>query len=209
MAYVLGFFAADGYITVNKRGGQYWGMDIGDKNLLEKIKAIIQSEHKISLRNRQGGRYQTYRLQIGSAQMCDDLRGLDFDERKTKRLLFPEVPDQYLGHFVRGYFDGDGNVWSGVMHKSRKTSTLTIQTVFTSCSHVFLQQMRKKLEALGIERGVLSRCKGNYYRLVYSVLNSLKLYDFMYNQPYALRNQLFLIRKKEVFEKYQKLKMRL
>ena len=36
MAYVLGFFATDGYITVNKHGGQFWCMDIADKKLLKK-----------------------------------------------------------------------------------------------------------------------------------------------------------------------------
>ena len=38
MAYVLGFFAADGYITVNKRGGQFWCIDIRDKDIIERIK---------------------------------------------------------------------------------------------------------------------------------------------------------------------------
>jgi len=34
MAYVLGFFSADGYITINKRGGQFWCIQITDKKLL-------------------------------------------------------------------------------------------------------------------------------------------------------------------------------
>jgi len=45
-----GFFAADGYMTVNKRGGHFWNIQIKDKDLLEKIKKSIKSEHKISLR---------------------------------------------------------------------------------------------------------------------------------------------------------------
>ena len=52
MAYVLGFFSADGYITVNRRGGQFWCIQITDKKLLEQIKKAIESEHKISIKIR-------------------------------------------------------------------------------------------------------------------------------------------------------------
>ena len=200
MAYVLGFFAADGYITVNKRGGQFWCISITDGSLLNEIKRIIQSEHKISFRKGIGNERNQYRIQIGSIEMCDDLRKLGFTERKTKVLSVPVMPDKYFRHFVRGYFDGDGHVWSGLVHKDRKTKTITIQSVFTSCSYQFLDALRFGLDRKGIKKGVLRKGKGNYYRLTYSVLNSLKLYDFMYNSLGTSR--LFLKRKKDVFEKY-------
>ncbi|KKT96805.1 MAG: Intein-containing protein [Parcubacteria group bacterium GW2011_GWA2_45_15] len=205
MAYVVGFFAADGYMTVNKRGGQYWSIDIGDKTLLNKIKTITQSEHTISVRKRGGGKYTTYRLQVGSIEMCNDLRKLGYNERKTNSLSVPNVPKKYFPDFVRGYFDGDGNVWSGFMYKSGETHTLAIQTVFTSCSEKFLEKIRVRLETFDIKRGVLKQGKGNYYRLTYSVLSSLKLYDFMYNGRDT--SSLFLKRKKDVFEKYEKMRL--
>jgi len=205
MAYVLGFFAADGYITVNKRGGQFWCIDIGDKKLIEEIKLIIQAEHKISVRRRHKENYASYRLQIGSGEMCDDLRSLGYNIRKTKSLVVPNIPKKYFSNFVRGYFDGDGNVWSGLIHKGRNISTLAIQTVFTSCSFEFLEKMRIILEVFNIERGVLRKGKGNYYRLTYSVNNSLKLYNFMYNGLGT--SKLFLQRKKDVFERYMRMRL--
>ncbi len=208
MAYVLGFFAADGYITVNKRGGQFWCIQITDKELLENIKKVIKADHKISIRlPKKSSESILYRLQIGSIEMCDDLRKLGFSERKTKSLVVPNIPNKYFSSFVRGYFDGDGNVWSGFIHKDRKNSTLTIQVVFTSCSCDFLDKIREGLQMFNIERGILrqgKKKKGNYYRLTYSVLNSLKLYDFMYNDIGT--SMLFLKRKKDVFEKYKKLR---
>lgn len=209
MAYVLGFFAADGYITVNKRGGQFWCIQITDRELLKSIKKAIESEHKISIRlPRKSGENILYRLQIGSIKMCEDLRKLGFSEKKTKSLVVPNVPQKYFSHFIRGYFDGDGNVWSGLMHKNRRTHTLVIQTVFTSCSLKFLEEIRERLELFSIERGVVrqgKRGKGNYYRLTYSVLNTLKLYYFMYNRLGT--SKLFLKRKKDVFEKYIKMRL--
>jgi hypothetical protein len=203
MAYVLGFFAADGYITVNKRGGQFWCLDIVDKKILEKIKKKINSNHKISTRKRKRDKYTTYRLQIGSVEMCEDLRFLGFYERKTKNLSIPNIPQKYFSDFVRGYFDGDGNVWVGYIHKKRKIKTLSIQTVFTSCSKEFLEELRVRLEINKVKKGRIRKGKGSYYRLVYSVINSFNLYNFMYNDKSA-KNKLYLARKKIIFDKYIK-----
>ena len=112
--------------------------------------------------------------------------------------------NKYFKHFVRGYFDGDGNVWTGDVHKERKTKLLVLRVVFTSCSKNFLDLLRLKLAEFNILQGVLRKGSGNYYRLQYSIRNSLKLYDFMYND-YDTSN-LFLRRKKDVFEKYKRMR---
>ena len=201
MSYVLGFFAADGYITVNRRGGQFWCIQITDKGLLETIKKTVQSNHKIGMRKRKSNESGIYRLQIGSIEMCDDLRNLGFVERKTKNLSVRKMPNQYFSDFVRGYFDGDGNVWSGVTKKHRKTPSLTLLTAFTSCSRKFLTFLLKELNRQGIEGGSIYDSKGNYSRLQFGTRDSLKLYDFMYNQ--STSSGLQLLRKKVVFEKFQ------
>lgn len=206
MAYILGFFAADGYITYKNGKGAFWCIDISDKIHLEKIKKIIQSEHKISTRYRKKFNKYTYRLQIGSVYMCNDLRKLGFLERKTKNLSIPNVPHKYFRHFVRGYFDGDGHVWSGEINKGRNLRSLSIQTVFTSASIVFLENLRSKLEQFGINRGLIIKSKGNYFRLAYSINGSLNLYNFMYNHTDSKNPSIFLDRKKKVFERFIKLR---
>lgn len=205
MAYILGFFAADGYITITKRGGYYWCIQITDKELLEKIKVTIKSDHKISERFNGINKRNIYRLQVGSVEMCKDLRRLGFLERKTKNILIPEVPQDLFRDFVRGYFDGDGNVWTGLVHKKRKNKLLVIRTVFTSCSRDFLERLKYNLENVDIKRGVLGKGKGNYYRLTYSIRGSLKLYDFMYN--HMVIENLFLERKKAVFDNYIEMRL--
>ncbi len=207
MAYVLGFFAADGYITVNKRGGQFWSIQITDKDLLYHIKRCLKSEHKISKKTGKGNNKNLYRLQIGSFEMCDDLRMLGYGERKTKCLVIPNVPDKYFSDFVRGYFDGDGNVWVGLLHKKRKTQLMAITTSFTSCSQVFLLSLKEKLDGRGIFGGNVMDRDGNYFRLTYSIRSSLKLYDFMYNKLVSSDNSLLLKRKRIVFEKFIKMRL--
>lgn len=206
MAYILGFFAADGYITVNKRGGQFWCIQITDKDLLYAIRQAVGSEHKISERLGTRNDKTQYRLQIGSIEMCNDLRNLGFNERKTKSMSIPNIPKKYFADFTRGYFDGDGNVWAGLLHKERKNPSVTLFIAFTSCSTLFLEHLRRKLLELCLQGGSIYKSKKNYARLQYGSKDSLKLYDFMYNQEDFQKSGLFLERKKLVFEKYQQLK---
>ncbi len=206
MAYVLGFFAADGYMTKNKRGAHFWSIQITDKELLEHIKEVIGSEHKISSNPLKDNERPIYRLQVGSKEMYADLLSLGFTQGKTKNLAIPDVPAIYFRDFVRGYFDGDGNVWMGIVHKDRPRKTMALRVDFTSCSSGFLEKLSRRLRLFLIFKGRLYKGKGNYYRLTYSILNSLKLYDFMYNQPAFGSDGLFLVRKKIVFEKFIKMR---
>jgi hypothetical protein len=208
MAYVLGFFAADGYITLNKRGANFWCIQITDRALLEAIKRVVQAEHKIGMRLRKKETEKTiYRLQIGSKKMCDDLRELGFTERKTKSLAIPNIPLRYFSDFVRGYFDGDGNVWVGFINTKRPKPLLAIRVMFTSSSYEFLSKLKKRLDKFSIKGGKVIKGQGNYFRLQYSILSSLKLYDFMYNHKVKNRTNLFLDRKKKVFEKYIEMRL--
>lgn len=202
MAYVLGFFAADGYITHNKRGAHFWCLEITDKALLESIKHTISSNHSIGVRKKKKKIHKIlYRLQIGSKEMCDDLRMLGMRERKTQSLAVPNVPKRFFPDFVRGYFDGDGCVWVGHQRRDRPTQSVAIQTIFSSCSIPFLEVLSKRLSAFGFS-GVIWREKNTHARLRYSIRNSLKLYDFMYNDSVAMSQGLFLERKKKIFERY-------
>lgn len=196
-AYVLGFFAADGSIDVNERGSHYFSIQICDKKLLESIKKALGSNHKISKRDGKRNEQDKYRLQIGSVEMCNDLRKLGLFEEKTKNMAVPIVPKRFIGHFVRGYFDGDGNVWVGNIHKKRKTQSVAIQTAFTSCSKRFLMQLRDRLQYYGCKGSMT--CQKTYYRLSYSVLDSIILWNLMYKGSHTT---LFLMRKKKVFDKF-------
>ena len=211
MSYVLGFFAADGYITVNKRGGQFLCVQITDKKLLESIKKVMGAEQAIGVRppdKSKSNEKILYRLQIGSVEMCNDLRALGFSERKTRSLAVPNVPNKYFPDFVRGYFDGDGNVWVGDIHKERKTKTKAILVAFTSGSYGFLKKLQEKLHLHGLGFGyIYGSKKGNYYRLQFSTLSALKLYDLMYNRNIKDFLGLYLDRKKKVFEKFKRLRL--
>jgi intein-encoded DNA endonuclease-like protein len=197
MAYILGFLYADGNIMKTKRGTHYITWYTADRDLLEKMKLIMQAEHLIKLRVAKTG--QVYRMQIGSKGWFDDLLQLGLRPNKTRRLTLPVIPRQFQGDFIRGYFDGDGNVWVGYVHTEREKSTKTIQVSFTSASKDFLISLRDLLQMSGLSGGGLYVEKnGHYSRLTFSVRDALKIYKIMYNAEH----KLLLERKKQVFEKY-------
>lgn len=163
------------------------------------MRKCFQSDHKLSERKSLTG--CVYRIQIGSKEWFKDLGEIGLFPNKTKRMLLPCIPEEFFGDFIRGYFDGDGSVWSGIVNKHRKTPTKVLQAVFTSGSLEYLLSLRDILQSLGIDGGGIYTPKmAHYSRLVFSTKDALKLYKIMYNAPHKLH----LRRKKVVFEKFMK-----
>lgn len=118
--------------------------------------------------------------------------------------MLPALPNKYLGDFVRGYFDGDGHVWSGFVNKKRSKPTRVLQVGFTSGCGEFLFDLNERLHQLGIVKGgsIVSVKNKDCRRLIFSTLDALKLSKVMYNNP----DKLFLKRKKLVFEQFEKMR---
>lgn len=202
MAYVLGFILADGSLIISRRGAKYIEIETIDGDLLNSIKEKINSNLKIGERKRNKKWKKAYRLQIGSKEIFNDLLKLGIKPRKTGFETMPKVPMDYLRDFIRGYFDGDGSIWMGYTHKNRSHSTLALSLVFISKSNKLLSQLKRilknKLKIKGSQR-YWSRA----YRLCYSTHAAINLYYFMYNSKI---NNLFLNRKKQVFDDFLKIR---
>lgn len=199
MAYILGFLFADGNIIKTKRNTHFLAFSSADYELLFSMRKAMKSTHVISGRGKD--KKSVFVLQVGSREIFDDLMALGLTPNKSRRMRLPNIPQRYIGHFVRGYFDGDGCVWRGVSHPRRKTKTPAILVSFTSASMDFLADLFVLLGKQGLLGGSLFRSKkGNYSRLSFSTHDSLKIYKIMYNRP----TKLFLDRKKLVFENFQK-----
>lgn len=181
MAYVLGFFTADGSMYETKRGTKYLDFTSTDREIIEQIKKALESEHKIVERKMDGNKCDIYRLQVGSKKMFGDLLKLGFQPCKTKCLPSLEVPDEHFGDFVRGYFDGDGNVYFKKHYvKARGKKKPVFKSRFISSDLVFLKSLHKQLKDFGIGKGFIqSKERGN--ALVLSHRDSVALFALMYN----------------------------
>lgn len=179
MAYVLGFWFADGCIY----GGKMFDITLHkkDKYILKKIAEELEYE---------GNLYdavdrQSSRINFSCKVIYNDIISLGGTERKSMIIDFPDVPKEYLPDFIRGYFDGDGCIMN--LKNNRLNST------FTSDSKKFLFKLWDILkEEAAISSGSYdaSSCS-----IKFGKKDTLKIGEYIYkNNP-----ELFLLRKREKF----------
>lgn len=124
-AYILGFICADGHIDKDRL---VITVSIKDKDILEKIRAVMQSNHPIKEVTRTNPYNKTNRktltlveLMIGSVGLVKSLFDMGLTTNKTYTLngdILKYIPKYLMRDFLRGYFDGDGNVFFGRRYSS-------------------------------------------------------------------------------------------
>lgn len=198
MAYVLGFFAADGSMIESRRGGHFIEFHITDKEILVAIRNAMNSNHAIAARKRANPRHKIgYRIQMGSKELFTDLLELGFTPRKSLTLKMPSIPKKHVSHFVRGYFDGDGCVYfKSLRFTGRKNARYVLQSLFTCGTHNFLVALQVLLQQHGVKGGSLKKKKGGN-ELMLSHLDSVALYRIMYNN--LQDSDIYLARKYKLF----------
>lgn len=204
MSYVLGYFAADGAMIKNNRGAHFIEFHSTDRILIEIVRKAFKSNHHIGVRDRskKNTNWKTvYRLQIGSKVMFSDLVNLGFVQNKSNTIAFPDIQPEYFADFVRGYFDGDGNVYfKKHFVKARNKEKWIFSCRFTSGCRKYLADLHMGLKRHGIARGfILGKSNQSGYELVLSHKDSLALYRLMYNT--APDTGLYLPRKYKLFRK--------
>ena len=101
--YFLGFVAADGYLTENEIE---IGINEKDACILEKFRDLIVPNKPLYYKEST----HSYTLKISCKSLMvyfKDFYGM-VSNKKHEEISFPEIPKEYLRHFIRGYVDGDG-----------------------------------------------------------------------------------------------------
>jgi len=181
MAYVLGFFTADGCLTVNPRGAHFIEFVSNDRDVLEKIKKAMGSEHKVGKRVKVPNRQQTYRVQIGRKGMFNDLVKLGFTVNKTATVKLPKIPNKYFADYLRGYFDGDGCInYGSYYYKDRKNKKYHIMFRLVCKNRNFLEKLSEHIESLVSTNGKSIFEHTRSSALAYSTKDSLKILKYIY-----------------------------
>lgn len=196
MAYILGYFASDGTMFRNKRGSYYMAFTSTDEELIRQVKQIMRVSNKIEVYQIKSKAKLRYNIQIGSHKLFSQLLNLGFTPNKSLSLKLPKnIPNLLMGHFLRGYFDGDGNAYYS--HSKRKNRPGYVNYLIInlrSGSKIFLEPLQKQLtQLLGI-RGSLYRHSGAF-SLAYSGGDVVKLYSFLYPDirvPHLERKRVIL-----------------
>lgn len=185
MAYILGYIFADGNVAW-KPEKSYRALTITaaakDVNHLEKIRIILESTKNLLYSDSTN----SYRLIVNSKKLCEDLMKLGVIPRKSLVVEFPDIPKEYVCHFIRGVIDGDGCI----RYNDRKRSPY-FEISIASGSYKFLEKM---VEIIKQNIGVSSKItnvKNNTFIIRYSCKRGLKLAEWIYyNQNLCLERKL-------------------
>jgi predicted DNA-binding protein YlxM (UPF0122 family) len=183
MAYVLGLLITDGCIS--KSGAV--SLCINDRELLEKVKVAMGSEHNIVVSKHQKGLHYFH---FARENMVKKLIELGVIPKKSLVVKFPEVPGEYMPDFIRGVFDGDGSVFF-----DKRRPRCPLRAKFMSGSEAFITELQTALEGLGMPKRTIYKQKtrnGWSYMFIYEHKNSVNLFNLLYRN---VKNDLYLERK--------------
>ena len=146
-----------------------------------------------------------YSLEYSSPKVFNDLCNLGCIPNKTFKLKFPKIRKDLIPHFVRGYFDGDGSVF---IKKSKRIKNgekieeynYTLGISFSG-THDFLEEIRIRANMPEKTLYKDNRKSSDCWELkVYYAKRCYELYKYLYNNC----GDLFLPRKKEIFDNFFK-----
>lgn len=201
-AYWLGFIYADGYITSKrKQCNRTLGVSLNekDKKHLEKLNKCLDSnvEIKTYVETSGFGKGNKYcRVLFTSQKITDDLINLGVYEKKSSILSYPDIPEEYIKDFIRGYFDGDGSIWK----QDGKYEQFNINFVGT---HEVLMFIQEHLLTKDIITRIypLNKRKENQKVLNFKFGGNYLTYKFL-NYLYENSN-MYLDRKFELYKELQ------
>ncbi len=192
MAYVLGLAATDGCLFPK---GYKFSITQKEPEILEKVKRMMDSDAKL-YHNRQreydkviSG--EVWTLCFRNKTIYNDLLHLGITPRKSNTLVFPQVPEFCLKHFIRGCWDGDGGIWYELNNDQYFAS-------FTSGSYSFISSLLNVLMDNGMNRKkIRETSSGGCYEFRYSGSQCAKLYELLYHN---VPNNMCIERKKQLFK---------
>ena len=183
MAYVLGFWFADGYMRKEKSYRITFSSK--DEEILLQIRNAMKSTHPIRI-----DREEYYHISLCSKHLYEALVKLGGHRKKSKTISFPSIPNILLRDFIRGYFDGDGSVFFvNYLRTKDGKRTRELRTNFTSGSKGFLQKLMMVLnreislpqnKKLGVFNG------GSSLKLGYAMKDSDALLHYMYYDKFPI-----------------------
>ena len=173
-----------------------------DKYLVEEFAKAVKTDRKVKeyhnktgFQRKDGAPHIECRITLYSSKMAKDLEKYGVVPRKSLKVKeLPNIEEQYMSHFIRGFFDGNGTITHTVSRGKEKPrigfysthdfcddlNRFLNKTIKTSLNKVYDQKNEKV--------SFISFCKKEDVK---------NLYNFMYKDA-----EVFLKRKKQKIEKY-------
>lgn len=192
-AYWLGVIFADGNVSTNSSGtGQLFISSI-DKDWLLKFLEALNSTSPLYREFHKKYQKEIWKVHITSQKIFDSLNKLGVIPNKSLVIEFPNLREDLIPHFIRGYFDGDGCIT--ICKYLPGKDDVTLRSGICSGSKKFIEKL---LTHLPIKRKTISERK-NLFQFMLSVNDSIKFAQYMYKD-----STIFLQRKYDKFNDFMK-----
>jgi hypothetical protein len=197
-AYWLGFLYADGCVRETKSGSQLvLKLSVKDEEHLNLFKKNIESEHKIvytesrvMTKNNVLSISNNCSLRVNSNELVEKIINQGCVPRKTFTIERPKINDNLVRHFIRGFYDGDGNFFY-----SEKTKMSVVTIVCASEKfRTFLIEVMSKLPNIG----KIHEDSDKYTIKIVNIVGIRSFLDYIYYD-----SKTYLKRKKEYYERYK------
>jgi hypothetical protein len=145
-AYWFGYLMADGY---NHKSGTVLQFTQAeqDKEMVYKLKDFFGGGGIcITKFDEDDPRQNLYMLSVYNSILCSNLTKLGCHNNKSLNMTMPKISKPLFWHFIRGYFDGDGCLYS----KIRNSDNSIIIECPIVCSNDFAESFKEILKDNGI-----------------------------------------------------------
>jgi hypothetical protein len=205
MAYVLGVIYSDGCLHPGKLRDPNskttclvprLSIHQKEPELLQKVLSLMGSNAKIYHRGRKIYHHKMSGKEIVAGeiswfnlhgnQIYDALLKLGVTPNKSLTVNFPQIPQQFVRHFIRGCWDGDGSIYLEKPSNKKAAS-------YVSGSKSFIGGMLAELEKLGMPKRTIHERRGKnisyYFRFTGDQCDKLFhiLYDDVPSSQYLER----------------------
>lgn len=178
-AYWLGFLYADGNVSKNFNKTISISLKKDDVIHLQKFKSFVECKNSIKTLDK----FKAVRFNFSSKKVHKDLINLGCVPAKSLILTFPseeQLPKEYLRHFIRGYFDGDG-----CLSYSNNNKLSNNPTLYPSVSLIGTKDMVEHINNLfnSNNRITLANKKGSdkIFTLTFNKQNRSNFLNYIYN----------------------------
>ena len=200
-AYWLGFIMADGCIFKGPSPRSYIlqiNLAEKDRDVLEKFNQEVKSDYPIKeydTTDNNGKSHKCVALCISKSDFCVNLLNHGIVLRKTYKAKMPNIDMSLYRHFIRGLFDGDGNIGFPKRENSVRTSFSIVG------NYNLLSSILMLLKENNIYTNIYRTHSENAWSLESSKRSEVKkIYNYLYDNATT-----YLTRKKLIFDRINSL----
>ncbi len=176
-AYAVGLVASDGSLSKDGRHISFVSKDFEQVNNFKGALCVHDLKITVHLDSRHN---KAFRAQFSDVLFYRFLESIGLHTNKSLTLGGLDMPDEYFFDFLRGFFDGDGSIYS-YLDKRWKNSFM-FYVSFTSASLAFIDWLRINIKnKAGVVGHIKKHLRGNQcFDLSYAKRESFIIINKMY-----------------------------